>query len=169
MHVQHGDAKATQILIWQNGSKDLPVSICVINDKKGEAFVLVYSRNANISGSRFSLFHFLRNYSRKVGCLQLAKCKCDLCRCHLLSQFFLVVQILILAVQIILHFPKKNLDVQKKFGRPKNFFSSFFHMKLMFWMIKFFFGRPNFFLGDQIFLDSQIFFGRSKLKFGRPK
>ena len=35
---------------------------------------------------------------------------------------FLVVQILILAVQIILHFPKKNLDVQKKFGRPKNFF-----------------------------------------------
>ena len=81
--------------------------------------------------------------------------KCHFCRCHLLSQFFLVVQILILAVQIILQFPKKNLDVQKKIWSSKNFFHHFFIWNWCFWIIKNFFGCPNFFLDDQIFLDDQ--------------
>ena len=68
------------------------------------------------------------------------------CLCHLLSQFFLDVQISILAVQNILVFSEKKLDVQKKIWSSKKFFSSFFHMKLMFLDDQNFFWQSKFFI-----------------------
>ena len=120
---------------------------------------------------KFPYFFYLIKWFRKDSGPILP---IQLYQCYLLYQFFLVVQILILAVQIILHFPKKNLDVQKKFGRPKNFFSSFFHMKLMFlddqnffWTSKFFLGPPNFFGQPNFFWTVKIEIWTAKIKIGK--
>ena len=53
----------------------LPVSVCIINNKKSETFVSIEARHADVSSGALGLFNLLGNHSRKVGGLKPGQSK----------------------------------------------------------------------------------------------